>query len=67
MLNEHDLNTWREEMITPEQAKNALDNLNDEVGSWVEHYAILEEFIKQYHDLLKVKTLPYILKPKKGE
>lgn len=70
MLNENDLNTWRDEMITVAQAKEALDKLYDDhpYTANAEWY-LLEEFIKQYEDWVKVKTMTrgVLLKGKDNE
>ena len=67
MLNEHDLNDWRKEMISPEQAQEALNKMDEEGAITASEFFLLEEFIKQYRDLQKVKALPFILKPKKEQ
>jgi len=72
MISEVDINDWRDDMITTEQAKEALEDMDDyarmDVGVIpTGPYEVLKEFISQYHDLMKVKTLPYILRPKKGD
>lgn len=72
MLNENDLSTWRDEMITIAQAKENLNYLQDRVvedeGTLASYY-MLEEFIKQYEDWVKVKTMTrgVLLKGKDNE
>ena len=59
-------------MISVQQALEALEDLDDfarmDVGVIpTGAYETLKEFISQYHDLQKVKALPFVLRPKKEE
>ena len=56
-------------MISVVQAQQALEELYEDSRNYgmLDSWYVLEEFIKQYHDLQKVKALPFVLRPKKEE